>query len=73
MPLNNNYTDFVFERFEEYYGDSNQVDKQINDCKICGAKLIFSHNSDYKNLMVQESARCPDCGSGSKKLIHVLN
>ncbi len=73
MALNNNYADFIFERFEEYYGDTCQVDKQINDCKICGAKLIFSHSADFKNLMMQESARCPDCGSGNKKLIHILN
>ncbi len=69
----NNYTDFKFEKFEEYYGDAKQVKKQIDDCQICGAKLIFSHMSDYKNLVVQESARCPECGSGSKKKIHVLN
>ncbi|MCK5882284.1 MAG: hypothetical protein KAG61_01240 [Bacteriovoracaceae bacterium] len=69
----NNYTDFKFEKFEEYFGDAIQVKKQIDDCKICGAKLIFSHMSDYKNLVVQESARCPECGSGSCKKVHVLN
>lgn len=66
-------SDFKFERFEEYYGDVKQVKKLINDCKVCGAKLIKSHLSDYKNLLVQETSRCPDCGSGNCKIIHVLN
>ena len=62
-----------FERFEEYFGDAGQVQKQIDDCKVCGSKLVFTHLSDYKNLFVQESARCPDCGGNNKKMIHVLN
>ncbi len=65
--------DFKFERFEEYFGDVKQVKKQIHECESCGANLIFTHLSDYKNLYVQESARCPECGGGSKKLLHVLN
>lgn len=65
--------DFRFERFEEYFGDITQVKRQIDDCHICGGKLIFTHLSDYKNLYVQETARCPECGGGNKKLIHVLN
>ena len=65
--------DFRFEKFEEYFGDIKQVKKIIDDCHICGGKLVFSHLSDYRNLFVQESARCPDCGSGKKKLVHTLN
>lgn len=64
---------FRFERFEEYYGDTNQVEKLINECKICGNKMIFTHLSDYKNMLVQETATCPECGSGNKKLVHILN
>ena len=65
--------DFKFEHFEEYYGDVKQVRKIIDECKICGAKLILSHISDYKNLLVQETARCPECGSSNRKTIHILN
>lgn len=65
--------DFRFEKFEEYYGDADQVKTIMDDCKICGSKLIFSHLADYKNLLVQETARCPECGSGNKKVIHVIN
>ncbi len=65
--------DFKFESFEEYFGDSNQVKKQINECRVCGAKLIHSHLSDYKNLLMQETARCPECGAGGRKIIHIIN
>lgn len=65
--------DFKFENFQEYYGDAQTVKKIINDCSICGAKLVITHLSDYKNLLMQETARCPDCGQGHRKLIHVIN
>lgn len=65
--------DYQFEKFEEYYGDIKQVRKIIDVCKICGAKLVLSHMTDYKNLIVQESANCPECGNGKKKMIHILN
>lgn len=66
-------SDFKFESFEEYFGDVKQVKKIINECKICGSKLVLSHLSDYKNLIMQESARCPDCGQGNRKVIHIIN
>jgi hypothetical protein len=65
--------DFKYEKFEEFYGDAKQVKKIINNCKTCGAKLIFTHLSDYKSLFVQESARCPDCGGDHRKSLHSLN
>jgi ribosomal protein S14 len=64
---------FRFERFEEYYGTPNNVKKIINECKVCGSKLILSHMPDYKNLIIQETARCIECGAGNRKVIHVLN
>ena len=65
--------EFKFENFQEYFGDAEKVKKQINECKICGSKLIFSHLPDYKHLLVQETARCLDCGEGNRKLIHIIN
>jgi len=64
---------FKFERFEEYYGSAEDVKKTMSECKVCGSKLLLSHMPDYKNLLVQETARCIDCGSGNIKIIHVLN
>jgi hypothetical protein len=65
--------EFKIERYEEYYGDTKQVKKIIDECKLCGAKLIHSHISDYRNLMIQETSQCLDCGAGSKKMLHILN
>lgn len=64
---------FRFEHFEEYYGDINQVKRIIDECRVCGSKLIHTHLSDYKYMVVQESARCPECGIGERKLIHIIN
>jgi hypothetical protein len=68
-----NENDYKLEKFEDYYGDIIQVKKIINECNVCGAKVIFSHLSDYKNLIVEESAKCPECGNGRSKLIHIIN
>ena len=65
--------DFKFERYEEYFGTAEEVQKIIGECKVCGSKLLLSHMPDYKNLLVQETARCIECGSGNRKIIHVLN
>ncbi|ATH06889.1 hypothetical protein BIY24_02735 [Halobacteriovorax marinus] len=65
--------DFRFEKFEEYYGDIDQVKKHMDNCNICNAKLVQTHLSDFKNLIVQETARCPECGQGNKKMIHIIN
>ncbi len=65
--------DFNFEHFVEYYGSAKNVQKQITKCKICGAKLSFSHLADYKNMLVQESSRCPECGHKNSKKIHIIN
>lgn len=66
-------TDYKFEKFEEYWGDAKNVQKQIQNCKVCGSKLLLSHMPDYKNLLVQETARCIECGGGNRKNIHILN
>lgn len=68
-----NEVDFKFETFQEYWGDELEVKKTITECKVCGSKLLLSHMPDYKNLLVQETARCIDCGSGNRKMIHILN
>ncbi|MBT3234862.1 MAG: hypothetical protein HN353_02830 [Bdellovibrionales bacterium] len=62
-----------FEKFEEYYGDIQQVKKIMDQCDHCGSPLVLSHLSDYNNLIVQESARCSECGGGNRKVVHILN
>lgn len=66
-------TDFKFEKFEDYYGGPEEVKDKIDNCPVCGAKLLLSHMPDYRNLLVQETARCMECGAGNRKVIHVLN
>jgi hypothetical protein len=68
-----NDLEFKFEKFEEYFGGVDQVKKIMDECKVCGSKLILSHMPDYKNLLVQETARCMDCGAGNRKVIHIIN
>lgn len=64
---------YTFERYEGYYGSPEDVKKIISECSICKSKLILSHMPDYKNLIIQETARCIECGEGSRKVIHILN
>ena len=65
--------DFKIENYLEYYGDVKNVQKIIDECSECGAKLVFSHLPDYKNFIVQEVARCLDCGKHNRKLLHIIN
>jgi len=65
--------DLKIEKFEEYFGDVIQVKSIIDDCEICGSKLVFAHLSDYKNLVIQESAHCPECGNKGRRKLHILN
>jgi hypothetical protein len=65
--------DFKFENQEQYFGTVEDVKKQIDECKVCGAKLLISHLSDQKNMIVQETARCLDCGCGNRRVFHVFN
>ncbi|MDA9189663.1 hypothetical protein N9O57_01645 [bacterium] len=44
--------DYKFEKFEEYFGDEKQVKKIIDECELCSAKLVHTHLSDYKNLLI---------------------
>ncbi len=64
--------DYKFECYEEYVGDAENVKKSINLCPHCGAKLSFNHLPDYKNLLIQESARCLECGQENRRKISVL-
>lgn len=73
MSSSSNELDFRFEKYEEYYGGADKVKKIMDECNCCGSKLILSHMPDYKNLLVQETARCMECGSGNRKVIHILN
>lgn len=73
MSAQKNDPDFKFENFVEYHGTIEDVEKKIEECEVCGSKLLLSHMPDYKNLLVQETARCMECGLGNRKIIHIIN
>lgn len=61
-------TDYI-----EYFGNVEEVTKQLHHCHLCGAKLLLSHMPDYKNYFIQETSRCLDCGEGTKQSLHTIN
>jgi hypothetical protein len=65
--------DFKFEQFVDYVGTADEIKEKMDKCPVCGSKLLLSHMPDYRNLFVQETARCMECGAGNRKVIHVLN
>lgn len=65
--------DYKLEHYERYFGKKEEVLQQIEKCPFCKAKLVHTHFSDQKNLLLQETSRCLDCGDGTKKIIHILN
>lgn len=64
---------FKLNTYEEYHGGVEKVKNYIDNCSYCGKKLIMSHLPDYKNLIIQESSRCLDCGSVSSTVIYRLH
>lgn len=65
--------EFQFEHQEKYVGNVEEIKSSITHCKHCGFEMIFTHQPDYRNLILQEVARCTKCKKGSRKLIHIMN
>jgi len=72
MSTANDY-DFEIEEYESYFGDKKQVINIMENCTICGGKLLNNYLSDYKNLYIKESKRCSDCGTNDNKKMHKIN
>jgi hypothetical protein len=54
---------------------STTVDEAVerySHCHACGANLHFSHVTDFIRNLTQETARCPECGDKSRRVIHRL-
>jgi|GEM_PF-392169 len=64
---------FKFALLEEYFGDARQVIKQIQECRVCQTEMIFSHQSDYKSFLLEESSQCPECGHKNTNLVFRIN
>lgn len=65
--------EFEFEKFEDYFGEAEEVKKNIDTCTHCGAKVSFGHITDYSNMLLKESINCPECGATKSKKIHIIN
>ena len=57
----------------EYFRNLEKIKKSMNDCPHCGAALLLSHVSDYQNFLIQEHARCLDCGKEKKQDVFIIN
>lgn len=64
---------YEFEHYEKYAGDAEEVISIMEDCPTCGVKLVLTHYSDGKNLILQETAKCLECEFGQRKTLYVLN
>jgi hypothetical protein len=51
----------VNEEYRDCYGPTDEVMKRLLLCPLCAGHLHFNHLTDYRNNLVQEVARCPDC------------
>lgn len=65
--------EFQIETFLSYFGGKDKVKKIIENCPKCGSKVTLDHLPDYKNLYIQETARCYSCDWGQRKVFHTLN
>ena len=65
--------DFIFENYEEFFGDIRQVKRTMDNCHNCGNSMVHSHVTNYGDMLVQESSRCPECGGKKVKKIFPIN
>ena len=69
----NHSKDYEIECYERYYGGEEEVKKIIEDCPLCGSKLILNHVPDNLNLIMQETSECPACDYTSKRVLHKVS
>tara|TARA_B100000749_G_scaffold280895_2_gene280613 strand:- start:10443 stop:10664 length:222 start_codon:yes stop_codon:yes gene_type:complete len=48
------------------------IKEEYNHCSLCGEELMFTHNTDFRFLKVEEEAECMSCGVRHKKDHHIL-
>lgn len=65
-------TALCFEEYKDCFGDAGEVMKRHLLCTLCGGHLHFNHMSDIKYGLIQETARCPDCGIRVRQRLHKI-
>lgn len=43
-----------------------------NSCPACGSNLHMIHVTDFVRNLTQETAKCPECGIQTRKVVHQL-
>ncbi|WP_412462916.1 hypothetical protein [Halobacteriovorax sp. RT-2-6] len=61
------------ENFIRYFGEIEDVKKQIECCPKCGAKFTVTHLADHDNLYIHEEVTCENCTYGTEETLHILN
>lgn len=56
-----------------YFGDIENIKKEIKECQKCQSNLIFQHVPNYDKLIVKEIIRCACCKSQSIHQLHQLH
>ena len=65
-------TSLAFEEYRDCFGDAGEVMKRHLLCSLCGGHLHFNHMADFRHGLIQETARCPDCGIRVRQRLHKL-
>jgi uncharacterized protein with PIN domain len=56
----------------QFFGTAREVVAKYTHCDLCGANLHFTHITDFSKNLTQETARCPECGTKARRIVHRL-
>ena len=70
--LQNDQSALCFEEYKDCFGEPREMMKKHLLCTLCGGHLHFNHMADFRNNLIQETARCPDCGIRVRARLHKL-
>jgi DNA-directed RNA polymerase subunit RPC12/RpoP len=62
----------ILEDYRDCFGEPREMMRRHLLCVLCGAHLTLNHLADTKNNLIQETARCPDCGIRTRQRVHPL-
>ena len=55
-----------------FLGSPRQALARYSQCHQCKARLHFTHITDFSRNLTEETARCPECGTQDRKVVHRL-
>ena len=62
----------AFEEYRDCFGEAVEMMKRHLLCPECGGHLHLNHLSNIRHGIIQETARCPDCGIRVRQRLHKL-